>query len=121
MALNGKPKEYMHVHYPAISNRFVCALYRIMFFLQIKMQADLPVGENFQDHPMCIVEYKVERPLSVSMDNAYYKTPASKDYQQYMFFIDGMDCALLFCTHVYVIICMQTLFHKGMHIPGIDK
>lgn len=54
----------------------------------ITVRADLPVGENFQDHPMCIVEYKVERPLSVSMDNAYYQTPASKDYQQYMFFIN---------------------------------
>ncbi|KAK2156357.1 hypothetical protein LSH36_215g00002 [Paralvinella palmiformis] len=54
----------------------------------IPVRADLPVGENFQDHPMCIIEYKVDRPLSVSMDHAYYQTPASKEYQQYMFFVD---------------------------------
>jgi len=64
---------------------------------QIPVRADLPVGENFQDHPMCIIEYKVDRPLSVSMDHAYYQTPASKEYQQYMFFVDGMDC---FIYHV---------------------
>ena len=54
------------------------------------MVADLPVGENMQDHPMCVVEYKIDKPVSINVDNTYTQSnQVTQDYQQYMFFKGG--------------------------------
>jgi choline dehydrogenase len=56
---------------------------------KIPVIADLPVGNNLQDHPMCVLEYTIDRPFTVPSSKAYEHEGAGKDYQQLMFYRGG--------------------------------
>jgi choline dehydrogenase-like flavoprotein len=56
--------------------------------LNIPVRANLPVGYNLQDHPTCVIEYIVERPPTLNVDNAL-RSKNNEDYQQLLFFKSG--------------------------------
>ena len=56
---------------------------------QIPVKANVAVGENLQDHPMCVLEYMLERPPSINVDQAY-SNKSSQDYAQLLFFTSGI-------------------------------
>ena len=58
--------------------------------LQIPVRVNRPVGYNLQDHPTCIMEYKLDIPPTINVDSTL-GNPNAKEYQQYMFFSKGMQ------------------------------
>ena len=46
------------------------------------------MGENFQDHPMCIMEYIVEKPDTPDVDSTT-ATQTTQDYLEYLFYTQG--------------------------------
>ena len=52
------------------------------------MVINLPVGNNLQDHPMCALEYHIEKPLGINVSDALHNS-SNKDYQQFMYFTRG--------------------------------
>ena len=58
--------------------------------MQIKLRVNLPVGDNFHDHPMCIMEYIVDKPPSVFVDPITKSNRSAKDYMEYLFYTQGL-------------------------------
>lgn len=57
--------------------------------LGIPVNLDLPVGNNLQDHPMCVTEYLLSKPPTIDVRQTY--TEQRKDLQQYMFYTKGLQ------------------------------
>ena len=71
--------------------------------LHIPVQANLPVGDNLQDHPMCVLEYLLKKPQTIDVDRSYTDNASTKDMQQYLFYTKGSFIALRFYRFCYLI------------------
>lgn len=53
------------------------------------MLVNLPVGDNFHDHPMCAMEYHLEKPLG---GGDKHKLEEGKDeLEQFLYFTRGLS------------------------------
>ena len=89
-----------------------------MFSLpQIPVRANLPVGNNLQDHPTCVIEYLVDRPPSINVDEALHNK-SNQDYQQLLFFKSGGAASSRFVytsyTHLQVLLINSSPKHIYM-------
>jgi choline dehydrogenase len=58
--------------------------------LGIPVKLNLPVGNNLQDHPMCILEYMLTKSPTIDVGATYTDaTDQRKDMQQYLFYTKG--------------------------------
>jgi choline dehydrogenase len=59
--------------------------------LRIPVKANLPVGSNLQDHPMCILEYMLSKPPTIDVGETYTAAQdQQKEMQQYLFYTKGL-------------------------------
>ena len=66
---------------------FVTLIFNYIFG-QIPVRLNRPVGCNLQDHPTCVMEYRLDLPPSINVDSTL-SNPNSREYQQLMFFSKG--------------------------------
>ena len=58
--------------------------------LHIPVKANLPVGDNLQDHPMCVLEYFLSKPPSIDVSETYSEvSDQQKNMQQFLFYTKG--------------------------------
>lgn len=57
--------------------------------LHIPVISNLPVGNNFQDHPMCILEYLIKNPPAVDAERANAESDSTKEKQPYLTYEKG--------------------------------
>jgi len=70
--------------------------------LGIPVHLDLPVGDNLQDHPMCVTEYLLSKPPTIDVSQTY--TEQRKDLQQYMFYTKGQLLSDVSNSHAFELI-----------------
>jgi len=55
--------------------------------LHIPVKANLPVGSNLQDHPMCVLEYSLSQPPTIDASESFSQvSKQNNDLQQYLFY-----------------------------------
>ena len=68
------------------------------------------MGDNLQDHPLCVIEYDIGRPQTIDVGDAW-RNKSTKEYAQLMFFQGGKDA--FYIIHIILSVPPLPPFFRG--------